>query len=161
MSNKKLGLFSGRVKKTPSTEVSAERYDWIKLSETEPDLGVPAANGSVLISNTAGNRAWSSTLRVSDVDGSVVIENELYLDQISIVGNQIKAVQSNADLELQTSGSGRVSILSGLSVQGETFGQNLGSFTSLQARDLTEGRLVLVGPAGTLTDTGPLLPTVH
>jgi plastocyanin len=51
-------LISGRIKKTPSANVSASRYDFIKLSETEPDLGVPAANGYVLSGNVDGRRAW-------------------------------------------------------------------------------------------------------
>jgi hypothetical protein len=51
-------LISGRIKKTPSANVSASRYDFIKLSETEPDLGLPAANGYVLSGNVDGRRAW-------------------------------------------------------------------------------------------------------
>ena len=51
-------LISGRVKKIPSANVSASRYDFIKLSETEPDLGLPAANGYVLSGNVDGTRRW-------------------------------------------------------------------------------------------------------
>jgi hypothetical protein len=51
-------LLSGRVKKVPPTEVSSERYDFIELSETEPDLGVPPVSGYVLSSDTVGNRTW-------------------------------------------------------------------------------------------------------
>ena len=51
-------LISGRVKKTPSANVSASRYEFIRLEETEPDLGLPAANGYVLTANVDGNRAW-------------------------------------------------------------------------------------------------------
>jgi hypothetical protein len=51
---------SGRVKKTPPTGVSADRYNFIGLSETEPDLGVPSVSGYVLSSNTAGVRSWIS-----------------------------------------------------------------------------------------------------
>jgi hypothetical protein len=51
-------LISGRVKKIPPGQVSAERYSYIELSETEPDLGVPPANGYVLSSDTAGTRSW-------------------------------------------------------------------------------------------------------
>ena len=51
-------LISGRVKKIPSANVSASRYDFIKLSETEPDLGLPAGNGYVLSGNVNGTRQW-------------------------------------------------------------------------------------------------------
>jgi hypothetical protein len=70
-------LISGRVKKIPSANVSASRYDFIKLSETEPDLGLPAGNGYVLTSNVNGLRTWilpvaninlNSINELSDVD---------------------------------------------------------------------------------------------
>ena len=51
-------LISGRVKKTPSANVSASRYEFIRLSETEPDLGLPAANGYILTANVDGTRRW-------------------------------------------------------------------------------------------------------
>ena len=49
---------SGKVKKTPPSEVSPERYDFIELAETEPDLGVPSTNGYVLASAADGTRSW-------------------------------------------------------------------------------------------------------
>jgi hypothetical protein len=49
---------SGKVKKTPPSEVSPERYDFIELAETEPDLGVPEQSGYVLASETDGTRQW-------------------------------------------------------------------------------------------------------
>ena len=51
-------LISGRVKKTPSANVSASRYEFIRLSETEPDLGLPVANGYILTANVDGTRQW-------------------------------------------------------------------------------------------------------
>ena len=56
MSNNRIQ--SGKVKKIPSANVSAERYEFISLGETEPDLGVPANNSYVLTSNTDGTRDW-------------------------------------------------------------------------------------------------------
>ena len=55
---------SGRITKTPPNEVSEERYTFITLSETEPDLGVPDANGYILTSDDDGNRTW--------IDGSTI-----------------------------------------------------------------------------------------
>jgi len=51
-------LISGRVHKVPSANVSADRYEFIELSETEPDLGLPAVSGYVLSSDINGNRIW-------------------------------------------------------------------------------------------------------
>jgi len=51
-------ILSGKVKKIPSTAVSADRYNFLQLSEAEPDLGVPSSNGYILTSDTAGNRSW-------------------------------------------------------------------------------------------------------
>ena len=53
-------MLSGKVKKIPPTAVSADRYNFLKLSEAEPDLGVPLSAGQVLSSDTAGNRSWIS-----------------------------------------------------------------------------------------------------
>ena len=42
---------SGKAKKTPPTQVSADRYNFIGLSETEPDLGTPSTANQVLTSS--------------------------------------------------------------------------------------------------------------
>jgi len=51
-------LLSERVKKVPATDVSEDRYLFLKLSEAEPDLGVPPSSGYVLTSTTTGIRSW-------------------------------------------------------------------------------------------------------
>jgi len=51
-------LLSGKVKKVSPTEVSPERYEFLELSEAEPDLGVPPGPGYFITSDTDGNRAW-------------------------------------------------------------------------------------------------------
>lgn len=51
-------LLSGRVKKVPATQADPGRYDFLELSQAEPDLGVPASNGQVLTSTTSGTRSW-------------------------------------------------------------------------------------------------------
>jgi hypothetical protein len=51
-------LKSGKVKKTPPTEVNSDRYNYISLPETEPDLGVPADENYVLTSSMQGTRSW-------------------------------------------------------------------------------------------------------
>jgi len=49
---------SGKVKKTPPSQVSPDRHNFIELAETEPDLGVPNTDGYVLSSATDGTRTW-------------------------------------------------------------------------------------------------------
>jgi hypothetical protein len=51
-------LLSDRVKKVPPGEVSEERYQFIKLSEVEPDLGLPPEENAVLSSDDFGSRKW-------------------------------------------------------------------------------------------------------
>jgi hypothetical protein len=61
---------SGRVKKTPPTEVSAERYNYIGLSETEPDLGIPFSSDQVLTSSVQGVRSWVSSSTLQGTSGT-------------------------------------------------------------------------------------------
>lgn len=51
-------LVSSKVKKTPPSQVSESRYDFLQLSEAEPDLGVPGGNDYILTSNVDGERSW-------------------------------------------------------------------------------------------------------
>ena len=69
---------SGKVKKTPPSEVSPERYDFIELAETEPDLGVPSTDGYVLSSNTDGTRSWVSNSGIASTDGLAEGTQHLY-----------------------------------------------------------------------------------
>lgn len=52
---------SGKVKKIPSAQVTADRYEFLELAAAEPDLGVPYQNGYVLSSTTNGQREWIAT----------------------------------------------------------------------------------------------------
>ena len=51
-------LISGRVHKVPSANVSVERYQFLEISEAEPDLGLPSQLGQVFTSDLSGNRYW-------------------------------------------------------------------------------------------------------
>jgi hypothetical protein len=52
-------LISGRVAKVPSANVSADRYEFLDVSQAEPDLGLPPVSGYVLAANTNGTRFWT------------------------------------------------------------------------------------------------------
>ena len=108
MSNSRMK--SGKVRKISPTAVSADRYNFIQLSETEPDLGVPAQAGSVLVSTTAGVRSWTTSLTIP-----TLTVNELQTDGISISDNNITTTRTNDNLVLSASGSGQIIIQGTLS----------------------------------------------
>ena len=84
-------LLTSKVLKTPSAEVSADRYVFLKLSEAEPDLGLPSVNGYVLSSTTNGTRSWVAQASVAGTDGQLTYNNggtsagasSLYYDDIN------------------------------------------------------------------------------
>jgi hypothetical protein len=71
-------LISGRVHKVPSANVSADRYEFIELSETEPDLGLPSQLGQVFTSDLAGFRRWTrlDTANVSESPSNLYFTND-------------------------------------------------------------------------------------
>jgi hypothetical protein len=64
-------ILSGKVKKVPSTQVSADRYNFLELSEAEPDLGVPSSDNYVLTSLSNGTRTWKN---ISDLTGFTITD---------------------------------------------------------------------------------------
>lgn len=71
-----INRLSGKVVKTPSTEADPSRYDFIDLSNTEPDLGVPTTNQALASSNTNGQRAWVNLSNDFQVDatGNLIVK---------------------------------------------------------------------------------------
>jgi hypothetical protein len=57
-------LLSGRVPITPYNKLPSSRYEFLGLSEAEPSLGVPTANGSLFTSTTTGVRSWSNVVNI-------------------------------------------------------------------------------------------------
>jgi hypothetical protein len=75
-------ILSGKVKKIPSSAVSADRYNFLQLSEAEPDLGIPPATGYFLTSDTSGNRSWANSSTPSegtDIDQIKTVTKSLTL----------------------------------------------------------------------------------
>jgi hypothetical protein len=82
MSTNDVKYLSGVVRKTPPNEVSSDRYEWLRLNDAEPDLGVPPADDSILASAASGERRWltlSSGISVVN-DAVIVDENTLPID---------------------------------------------------------------------------------
>jgi hypothetical protein len=53
-------LLSGKIKKKKGAQLTADRYNYLDVSQAEPDLGLPSSNNAVLLSNTDGSRRWAS-----------------------------------------------------------------------------------------------------
>jgi len=69
-------LLSGKVKVVRPTDVSEDRYEYLRLNEAEPNLGVPESgslsSGSIALvaSDAEGNRLFVTTLQLEQVTGS-------------------------------------------------------------------------------------------
>ena len=107
-------LFSGRVKKVKPTKVSEQRYDFLKLSEAEPDLGVPETSDSsdvkrLLLTDKDGTRYWSDTLQI-DNTGDLLATGEVQADKfstdtLSVTDNNVFTKIPGQDINLITSGN--------------------------------------------------------
>jgi hypothetical protein len=53
-------LLSGKIKKKKGSQLTTDRYNYLDVSQAEPDLGLPSSNNAVLLSNTDGSRRWAS-----------------------------------------------------------------------------------------------------
>ncbi len=70
-------FLSGKVRKTPPNKVPEDRYKFLKLQDAEPDLGVPAADGYVLVSDVDGRRSWEdSKSLVAGNNTELIFNNE-------------------------------------------------------------------------------------
>lgn len=85
-------LLSDRVKKIPPKEVSVDRYQFLKLEEAEPDLGVPTSDNSVISSLIDGTRKW---LRFSR--GINVLNNDIVVDEKTVPVDSSSLNYSNSD----------------------------------------------------------------
>jgi hypothetical protein len=69
-------LLSGKVRVVKPSNVSEDRYDYLRLNEAEPNLGVPESgsisSGSIALvaSDSEGNRLFVTTLQLDQVTGS-------------------------------------------------------------------------------------------
>lgn len=96
-------ILSGKVKKTPSSLVSVDRYNFLRLNEAEPDAGVPQSNNGIFASNTDGTRKWLQTGFGLNIDGSnniVVDETTLAIDSSDLsysTSNTLSGVLSDLD----------------------------------------------------------------
>lgn len=100
-------LVSGKVLKIPSANVSADRYEFLKLEEAEPDLGLPTSSGQVLASNTDGGRFFV-TLNTNNVTEA---------DNLYYTNDRVAAYLENAGTPLSI---GDLYVSGNLVVDGDT-----------------------------------------
>ena len=146
---KRVELFSGKVLKVPRNDLSADRYKWLKLSEAEPDFGLPTVDGAFIYSDADGTRRFTTTL-TTDEDGN------LRTAGVSITGNRIEATTPGENLELGTSDDENlnVRITSNLLVEGDVVIN--GTFTTnveLDEITLADGATLFIGTDPVLNQT--------
>ena len=155
---KKVQLFSGRVPTVPPTEVSAERYSFLKLSEAEPSLGAPIVDGAFLYGDQLGTRSWTVQL-TTDANGN------LQTAGVSITDNRIQSKNTGEELEIGTADdpTGLVRITSNLEIDGDlTVNGNFSVNVELNEVNLAEGSAITIGGSQVLSEfeLGPTVQTI-
>jgi hypothetical protein len=147
-------LFSGKIKKLSGGQLSVDRYEYLDVSQAEPDLGLPTNDNSVLLGSTDGLRYWSQTL------------TNVTLDLVTITTGTVNGILSIVnDTESTSTTTGALVISGGLGVGGNIyFGgdlyQNGILFTSGINADstITAASMVLTtATQSTSTTTGALV----
>lgn len=70
-------LLSGRVAKVTGSNLSADRSEYIKVSESEPDFGFPLSDNGIFSSRLSGERRFlfpSTGLVVDNVTGNITVD---------------------------------------------------------------------------------------
>ena len=130
-------LLSGRVKVTPPSGVSTDRYSYLKLEEAEPNAGAPSLDGQVLASLTDGTRFWKAAPGASAISGITIKNNG------SVVGTAESVTTidfSSANLTATASGVGATVSFN-----------NSPTFTNLTVSGLTSTAQLNVTGVGTVT----------
>lgn len=110
-------LLSGKVKVTSPTGVSTDRYQYLKLEEAEPNLGVPDQSGKVLASSSDGTRSWVSAPSPTAIDGVTIREEGSIVgtagsvQDINFVGPGVVATASGVGATITIAGSSSRHIL--------------------------------------------------
>ena len=103
-------LISGRVPKIPSANVRADRYEFLELSEAEPDLGLPTQLGQVFTSDLSGNRYWTrlDTANVTESSSNLYYTNARVFANVSVM-----SINVFADVNLSNLSEGKALVFDG------------------------------------------------
>ena len=69
-------LLTGRVRVVSPKNVTSDRYQFLDLSQAEPNLGVPnfsaslLTNPAIVVSDDQGNRGFARTISLDQISGS-------------------------------------------------------------------------------------------
>lgn len=98
-------LLSGRVPVTSYDNLSPDRYQFLGLSQAEPNLGAPVDSGSLLTSTSTGTRSWSNVI---SVDSNIVTFYSQYnFPQVDGTASQVLYTDGNGNLRFATVPPGR------------------------------------------------------
>jgi hypothetical protein len=103
-------LISGRVPKIPSANVRADRYEFLELSEAEPDLGLPTQLGQVFTSDLSGNRYWT---RLDTANVTESSSNLYYTDARVFANVSVMSINVFADVNLSNLSEGKALVFDG------------------------------------------------
>ena len=103
-------LISGRVPKIPSANVRADRYEFLELSEAEPDLGLPTQLGQVFTSDLSGNRYWT---RLDTANVTESSSNLYYTDARVLANVSVMSINVFADVNLSNLSEGKALVFDG------------------------------------------------
>lgn len=65
---KRLTQLSGKVKTRRGDDLDADRYEFLEISQAEPNLGLPDSDGSLAISNADGTRSFTTSPKLSGLE---------------------------------------------------------------------------------------------
>ena len=83
-------LVSGKQKKKSGASLDQDRYDYLDVSNAEPDLGLPQVDSSVLIGDIDGTRTWTDiTTYANDFRGYTGSQGDIgYTGSVGFAGSQ-------------------------------------------------------------------------
>lgn len=144
-------LLSDKVRKLSGSELSSDRYDFLRLAEAEPDFGLPSANNGIMSSFTDGTRDWLYAGAGLDISSNnIIVEvNTAIIDSSNLIfssANTLYKVIEDLDANLSSAVSGSLtsvtsdSTLSGAGTSGSPLSvvDNGHNHTSSNISDFSE-----------------------
>lgn len=100
---KRVSSLSGKIKTRPNERLDSDRYQFLDITQAEPNPGNPPFDGSVFVSNVDGTRSWTSTplLRGLNFQTGTLTEvapTDLYV--LAVKGNPFDAVNDSVGVRL-------------------------------------------------------------
>ena len=80
MSRKTLGMISGKVRVANTGDLDPNRFEFLDLSNAEPNPGAPSSDNGLLSSGADGSRAWL----IPNQGLSVSLSNDLFVDETGV-----------------------------------------------------------------------------